>query len=61
MEGENDDVHIWHLLSVTTPNTFLRGLTIRRIVKYGQTPFSCPYFLTSSSVYTPAGIRFPGS
>jgi hypothetical protein len=37
------------------------GRTIRRMVKYGQTPFSLPYRLTSSRVKIPAGIRLPAS
>lgn len=34
---------------------------MRRIAKYGQMPCSCPYALTSSSVWTPVGSKWSGS
>lgn len=63
MKRVNDNVEV-RQLAISSYNKLLKpaaGLTIRRMVKYGQTPFSCPYFLTSSRVYTPGGIKFPGS
>lgn len=72
VEGVDDDVCVWELRRASVrperrerPGAGKSGReeerTIRRMVKYGQTPFSLPYRFTSSSVKIPAGIRFPAS
>lgn len=43
VKGENDDVEVWHLSEDqqgVQSRMERKMLTIRRIVKYGQTPFS---------------------